>query len=285
MPSFKKQHYLPSVYLKHFAAVGPNAGRNSKVWRFDVKASRLVSVQSQCQADYFYSRNAPQFAEQTFQGMENEYAGIAHKIHDRKNPTEKEYFGLILMMLDLHIRNPVYANRTNSENIHAYNIRLQCVLNDILVDKRKSNPSHADLVAQLKQNWRVRILWTDVDRQLLASDNPALWFTLDESGALHFMILPISPAFCAFAFDNRRLVMNGDGALSDSDGALLNERQVRSASSALYSAMELTTVQQALVKDVWRNRTPVGGFVDDEMWSLNIVRATANGGFSFVQPA
>src|SRR5437868_3168158 len=110
MPEYRRQHYLPAVYLREFSVDPSHIDRDSKVWRFDGKQHSLVPVETQCVDDYFYSRKQAQEAEKMFQNMEGLYAQCVRKIKARQSPTKDEFFGLILMIFDLHIRNEACGN-------------------------------------------------------------------------------------------------------------------------------------------------------------------------------
>ena len=178
MPAHKKQHYLPAVYLMRFSVDKVKPTRRSKIWRCDGARSHLVPVESQCFEDYHYSKANPSQTEQMFQQLEDIYAECIRKIQNRALPTTRDYFGLILMMFDLHIRTKAYGNFTGQEGIVAYRVRLTGLRRELILGKKEGNPSDAEVFAHLKQNWRVRILSSSPDTEFVTSDNPSAWFTL-----------------------------------------------------------------------------------------------------------
>ena len=80
MPPYKREHFLPCVYLKNFSPHGVHATRDSKVWRVDQKRCAFVSVDSQCAGDYLYSKENPKESEHEFQAIEDAYASALAKI-------------------------------------------------------------------------------------------------------------------------------------------------------------------------------------------------------------
>jgi len=271
MPPYTRQHYLPAVYLKQFSQDGANAKRSSLIWRFDEQQSVSTSVQSQCAEDHFYSLRDAQGTEEMFQKMEVIYDKIMQKIWSGKQPTKRDYFGLILMMVDLHCRNVCYANRTKEENVHAYRVRIHCLPQVFLGDVR-ANPSRQQLTEHLQAVWRVRLLKTNKGNELATSDNPAVWFTLRETHVPHFIVMPVSLFHCAVAFDKRFSRVIGND-LTPADQSHLNQLQVQNSWQCLFTPTALSAVQQQCVREMWKRREKPSGYVDEEKWSMNLVRA------------
>ncbi|MFO1501393.1 MAG: DUF4238 domain-containing protein [Verrucomicrobiota bacterium] len=280
MPPFKRQHYLPSVYLKQFSPDGAKAGRKSTVWRLDEKRHTKVTVESQCAESYFYSSGEAQATEEMFGEMEKAYGRIAQKVWTHQNPAVRDYFGLILMMFDLHCRNRSYENQSGEENIYAYRARIQGLRNELLLGA-KENVSDTELLGHLKANWRVRLLETAAD-ELATSDNPSIWFTLNGTSGLHLIVLPITPHHCAVAFDVRHCDVTGN-SLAEADQCLLNQYQVMVCGECLFTSSELSAEQQASVRRTWKKRERPSGMVDMEQWVLNLQRLRAEKQFGFVK--
>src|SRR5277367_5694359 len=120
MPAYKKQHYLPSAYLKYFSVDQRICNRKSSVWRFDGKIQRCVPIESQCFSDYLYSKKEAAEIESKFQSRENNYCQIVDKIRANKEPTGHNFGDLFLSMFDFYLRNAIHKNRTGKEGIDAY---------------------------------------------------------------------------------------------------------------------------------------------------------------------
>jgi hypothetical protein len=268
MPAYRRQHYLPAVYLKQFSADGPNATRTSSIWRLDQQRSVCVSVESQCAKDYFYSLCDPEGTEEMFRGMEAAYGRIAQKIWSGEDSTERDFFGLILMMFDLHCRNVCYANRTQEENVHAYRVRIHC-LRQILMGDTCGTVSDQQFGEHLRTVWRVRLLKATRGDELATCDNPVLWFTFDETADLHLMVMPVTPFYCAVAFDRRFSRAVGSN-LSTTDESHLNNLQVLNCCECLFTLNELTAGEQQSVRDKWKGREKPFGYVDEKQWSASL---------------
>ena len=253
---------------------GCNANRKSHVWRLDDKLSKPVPVETQCVPKYFYSKLDPQGAEETFHEMESAYGVIAKKIWSRTYPSKRDYFGLILMMLDLHCRNVVYENLTAKENLHAYKVRMHC-MRTLMGD---ANAPLSD--PQFFERWKVTLCKTEDPSGLVTSDNPALFFTLDEI-SLHLVTMPVTPSCCAVAYDSR-FIKATDNHLSDEDGSLLNLYQVQNCFECLFTVSELNSEQQAFVRQQWSNRKTPLGCVDEKAWTPNLLPFPDGKTFSFL---
>ena len=274
MPPYTRQHFLPAVYLQQFSVDADRATRTSLVWRFDEERNKPVPVETQCAPKHFYSKLDPKGAEETFHQMETAYGKIAQKIWFQTDPSNRDYFGLILMMLDLHCRNVVYENLTTKENVHAYRVRMHC-MRDLMGD---ANAPLSD--PQFFDHWKVRLLKTDDPSGLVTSDNPALYFTLDEI-KLHLVVMPVTPSCCAVAYDSRFIKATGNH-LNVEDGSLLNLHQVEHCCKCLFTASELSSEQQAFIRRHWNDRTESIGCVDEQAWTPNLLLFPDANKFSFL---
>ena len=279
--AYKRQHYLPAVYLKQFSIDGDGATPNSMIWRLDEQCHKRVPVKSQCAENYFYSASNAQTTEKMFQKLEWVYARIARKIWIHEEPAENDYFGLILMMLDLHCRNRCYANETGEANIHAYHVRIHCLRNELLVGKGSQNVSDTELLSHLRATWQVRLLEPASGNELATCDNPSTWFTLDETSGLHLIVMPVTPRCCAAAFDTRYCHVTG-GRLVSEDEALLNRCQVLVCGECLFTSRELSIEEQASVRRTWKEREKPSGEVDRKQWTVNLQRLHDSNSFRFV---
>ena len=240
----QKQHWLPCVYLKHFS---PDASKRSKskVWRFDGSINRDVPVESQCSDKFFYSIACAKEAEDCFNQIETLYDGCVRKIvaGAAHRPTFQEYFGLILMVFDLHLRNKAQQNLTTQNNLEAYRTRLFLFLRDMFLGRSEGTPDERELKSHLQTHWRVNIIVPSADSEFITSDNPAMIFTTNDRHDCHYALLPITPGHLAVAFDQRFIEIR-PGHTTQADDELLNRNQCRQASSAIYSRTKLDAEQE-----------------------------------------
>jgi hypothetical protein len=282
MPSYKRQHYLPAVYLKQFSPDGHRATRKSMVWRLDEQCHKQVPVKSQCAKDYFYSSCDAKTNEEMFQKMERVYDRIAQKIWNCEKPGEGDYFGLILMMVDIHCRNPFYVNQTGEENIEAYHRRIHCLRNEVLMGTSSEIVTDAELLKRLRERWKVRLLEPARGNELVSCDNPSIWFTIDDSSDLHLMVMPVTPYFCAVAFDTRYCYVEGDRLVRE-DEELLNQFQVLMADACMFTRSVVSIEEQASVRRKWKERERPLGMVDKKQWSVNLYGVGGPNSFRFLK--
>jgi hypothetical protein len=157
MSAYQNQHYLPAAYLKQFAAdKSAKPTRKSQIWRFDGRTSKPVPVEDQCFERWFYSKEDAATIEKAFGASEGCFAECARRIRDGKPPADGQFFGLIGIIFDLHLRNAAQYNLTGKSNLHAYHLRL-CGLKRRLVGGGHE-PTDETFQAHMKSRWRVRVL-------------------------------------------------------------------------------------------------------------------------------
>jgi hypothetical protein len=278
--AYKKQHYLPAAYLKQFSADGIQATRKSKVCRTDAKRCLFVPVESQCAEDYHYSKSSAETVEKFFKSGEDLYAHIAKVARERKVPTTHDYFGLILMMFDLHLRSISYRNRTDQENYQAYLLRLAYLRAEVLTGKKGEIVSDAESMEHLTNFWRVRLLEAPADSELVTSDSPSIWCNWDIVDQPHCVIMPVLPQFCAVAYDER--FSRVDGNLTERDTAKLNVWQVRHCEECIFSLSMPTAQQVSVFQGHMMNRSPRENYTDSKSWNMHRVTLDGEVPFSFL---
>src|SRR5215475_915659 len=119
MPAYKRQHWLPAVYLKNFSHES-ELGRRAFLWRYDGNTMMKVAVESQCEGNFFYSKEQPEATEKRFWQSEAAYENCVKLIREKKPSSAVDYFSLIFTIFDFHARNAIYANNTGKEGVYAY---------------------------------------------------------------------------------------------------------------------------------------------------------------------
>src|SRR5260221_6773668 len=157
MAEYKRQHYLPAVYLKNFSTDQNNPNRRSKIWQFNGQRSILVCVQSQCFENYCYSKREAARTEKMFQELEQTYLQHLIEIRRGRPLDQKTAMMFLMLMFDLHIRNVAYENLTGLEGIHAYQGRF-LGLKSLLLTRHSDNPSDDEIITHLRRHWSLRVL-------------------------------------------------------------------------------------------------------------------------------
>jgi hypothetical protein len=284
MPEYRKQHYLPAVYLREFSVDPTHIDRDSKVWRCDLKIHSLVPVQTQCFGNHFYSKDRAEAVEKMFQNMEGFYGQCVRTIKAGLPPTKDQFFGLVLMIFDLHIRNESYANETGQENLHAYSLRLHALKTQILSGRKKDDLSDDDVARLLQERWHVRILHASEGNDFATSDNPSIWIaSRRQKPTVQLAILPVTPKHLAVAYDKTLVAVVGEQTAAD-DEKLLNLLQCSCANRAIYSFSPLSLEQQGFVREQLARPTKARGMTNQKSWGISLRRLTPGFEFSFIQP-
>src|SRR5579871_1830175 len=281
MPGYKRQHFLPCVYLKNFSSDGVQATRLSKIWRVDAKRSILVTVESQCSGDYLFSKTNAEKSEREFQMIEEGYAAAVAKIWSGGDPTVFEYFALIASVFDLYARNISHENHTGGEGGHAYQLRMMSLLNRLIVGNQANEAlPEAEIYALLKQHWRVRLFKTPPGMEILTSDHPVLCFNWGDGEAIDFLLMPVTPTTCAAVFDKRTTGTSGH-SLTETDGKNLYHALATHAHSCLYTTSAPENVLVESFGILWKERTNPRTIIDAEKWSLDLIVPMKRDAFSF----
>jgi hypothetical protein len=282
VPAYKRQHYLPAVYLKEFSG-DRKPTRNSLIWRYDGSLSRQVPVESQCAEDYFYSKERPAEAEKVFHGMENLYPKFLARVKAKQNPTGYEYFGLILMMLDLHLRGAAYLNETGGEGIAAYRMRFHAFKQQLLLGGLHESPTDDQVAEHLRACWRVRVLESVSGNQFLTSDHPSAWASLfRHRKQLDIVVLPLTPRFTAVAFDKRVVDVTTNCTTAEDEGRL-NRCQVVQALRAVYTSAELDAENRNWVGEIFAKKRQNKGQVNRNSWQATLLDGQHFREFSFLR--
>jgi hypothetical protein len=270
MAEFRRQHYLPAVYLKQFSIDGPTATRKSNIWRYDRKALNYVTVETQCREPYFYSKPRASEVEQMFGKVEGIYGNIAQKIwRCEQSKSLEDYFGLIIFMVDLHVRNPAYANATGGEQIDAYECAVAAWRDHLLCLNERA--SDAECVEMLKNRWGVRIIEAVDGAQLVTSDNPCIWAAGQGQNRMTMMLMPVTPTQLAIAFD-REVHSITKPTMTLEDQVMLNFGQCNQSIEAIYTHFQPTDTDKDNLNHALNNQSFRDGSIGRNEWRMNVFK-------------
>lgn len=280
----QRQHYLPAVYLKQFSIDGVSARRDSFIWRLDRSIHKEVPVETQCHERFFYSATEPVAAEVFFGESEELFGQIAQRVwQGLENRGFRDYFGLLIFMISLHLRNPAYRFDLAMSRLEGYKLLEQHVVHHVFLRGSAAALTDSELLDLLKQNWRVRLLTFPESNlhQLVVSDNPSVWFSTNDSGDVHYIILPVTPHCCAIAFDCSTVEVECR-PLRQSEVEVLNLIQAKSMINALYGPQPFSPQDQKEMPEFLGKRQPPSGWINAEEWKLNVLPHRPS--LSFVWP-
>ena len=238
MPSNKRHHYVPQMYLRYFS----KDGLNLRV--FSIKEKKMVTesapIDRQCYEDYFYSKDVKY--EKTFSDIEGaakpiieniiNYNSIPRKRHFDKSTNIHEYGRLLLFVLLQYSRTLFSVNNLNeTANGVTKNILNQYVKSDKTknispddLEKYKFSIDNAALLSiQNAMNGLVflsdlecKLIINQTKTEFITSDNPVILYNkyynkelfndlISYSGLACkgiSVIFPLTPKYCLIYFDS-----------------------------------------------------------------------------------
>ena len=287
MPAYKDQHWLPSAYLKYFSVEQKDCTRKSLVWRLDGKTERCIPVESQCSANYFYSKEKPAETEEMFQINENAYCHCIDKIRTKRELTDRNPGDLLLAMFDFHLRNAAHKNQIGKEGVEAYSRRVGIFIGQILLGREDEAITTLDVKKHIEAYWRVRIISAPSGHQFVTSDHPSVWRTLGQvlpsfKTKLHLIALPIGPKSIAIGFDRRVVEIVGYDATSK-DAGILNASQIENSEKCLYMAQLLPPEQMTFYQEHLRKKPASQSEIVEEGWKFPWHTLNPDRYFSFMR--
>lgn len=284
MPAYKYQHFVPCGYLKHFSVDEPKASKKSAIFRFNGTQIDQSRVKSECGEDWHYTLDHARERENMFGVLENRYGLILSRLLSNKPLSDKMKRELILMMFELHCRNPAYRNLTGKPNIFTYDTLVHCLR--ILLSNNDEPISREQLQDLLQTVWHVNLLRTSCEPGLITSDNPSLWFTLDvdsrEKKRLHFTLLPVTPSCCAIAWDSRSCQVTRSD-LNKDDQKYLNLYQLGHCTNFIYGPVASSPAELELERLSWNRRKPPSGKVTKKYCDFNFLEYKNGSQLSFLR--
>ena len=287
MPSHKRQHYLPSSYLKYFSDDQSNCGRLSLIWRFDGTHMRRVTVETQCREDYFYSKSNPSETEQIFEYREKAYCHFVDQLRLGQEPSRRDFGDFFLCMFDLNLRNAVYKNRTSSEGMDAYDARLSLFLSQMLVGGNPAECTRQKIKEYIQAFWLMEIISAPDGFDFITSDHPSVFVHCTGPNptvrrALQLMILPIDPKHTAIAFDNRFIWLSQSVA-TPQDVRTINGGQVQNCENCVFISRPLTNEECNSCSTIFTGKRPNNCEINENGWRLVTTYLPSEHHFSFMK--
>ena len=243
----------------------------------------LVPAESQCRKNYFYSKNQASAAETMFQPAEGFWAECVRSIKAGNPSTKAQFFGLILIMFDLHLRNAAYENETGKDNLHAYMLRL-AGLKQLLLGRNETQATDGEVMEHLRKHWRVRLLLASLGNEFITSDNPSVLIAAPGTiPNLQLAVLPVTPAHTAIAYDCQQIEVVGEQT-TPMDEKLLNLLQLSHAERCVYSSVQLNTEQQRFVAERLNRKSKERCKINKTAWEASMRRLEPDAKFSFLRP-
>lgn len=251
---YKKQHWLPVCYLKHFA-IEPSAKRSkAEIYRYGGNSLAKVKIEKECYENFCYSKRYREAVEKSFQISENLYPQIINNMDENEKLTKSHYLGIMKMLFDLHFRNTAFENKTSTERITAYEDAKTTFLSREIVGIQEKDATPEEISRELGENWGVRIV-RPISKYFYSSDHPSLLFSsMDKT--LFFGFLPIKPKLAIVVFNKNhiKIVSNlAEGRTVD----LLNCFQASRSTRFLYTHTQIPESEKYTIEECLNKRLTV----------------------------
>ncbi|MDH3690977.1 MAG: DUF4238 domain-containing protein [Gammaproteobacteria bacterium] len=269
----KRQHFVPCCYLKFFAHSGDWAdGRKTRVYFTNGEISRCVPVEDVGADDFTYSKEFPEF-DNEFHNMERDYPPIVEKILASESLTKKEYFGLVITMIDFNLRNIAYENRSDRERKDVYGAISRSCMEDLFWEAPGRGTSFQENLDWLAENWRIQALETESGEKFITSDNPSTIYCHERFGRPILIYLPIHPDKAVIAFD-RRYIRAVSRKVSDDALSILNGLQVNRCVRHVFSEHDTLAADQQNVnslKELLQREKPSRFATQEGLWQRDYI--------------
>lgn len=281
MAPYKKQHFLPLAYLGHFGRPHDTPLRQRKIWRVSETHAGEVPVGTQCQEDYFYSKDRARLCESYFGGIESVYARQMAAIGRGETLTHEAMFNFFLCAVDFYARGCKFRVSEEKEEFAFYLKRMEIfkkrLISDDLLDARDEARR-----AYLLKEWDFAII-PFPDTAVLTSDSPSIWFSSSSSGdQLRGVLMPLTPRGC-FVGAHRSSYRIIRKAATNDDALVVTRNEIENCVDAVYFSdaldeTEITTIRTQLAK----RAIPVP---ISHGWQFELIDYDKNPNLSFVAPA
>ena len=268
--AYKRQHFVPVVYLRNWSTDPKRRNRRSKIWRYQIDRHTSVEVRAEIEGceEYFYSRFAAEYAERSFHEMENDYGLISDSIISGATAdSPREQLQWLLIATDLFVRNAVHSNETAAENYDAYRQRSIMFMKQL--SGLEETTDMQEICDKLVEEWKIHFLRLNAtpETHLITSDVPC--FPLQLMGPKqHCFYMPVAPSVAIIASKND--VQVDDSRLTEKDVTFLNQAVVVNAQNALYSDTDVAAENGfGRIVDKWRTRTArLSSTWDGRTWDI-----------------
>src|SRR5690606_28094862 len=119
--------------------------------------------------------------EMAFQGIEESYCRCIDKLKAGNSLNSNEVGIILLMMIDLHLRNAAHKNATGQEGIKAYERRNQIFFNELLLCRKDGSATQTEVQECFSRYWNFTIFTSPPKQNFITSDNPSVWLTLKKN--------------------------------------------------------------------------------------------------------
>ena len=268
MPEYKKQHYLPIVYLSQFSRsldVEIESGKR-KIWRIGLTSTNCVPIDKQCQKDYFYSKERARISESYFSEIESKYGDIVNSVISGQKLTKESMFLFFLCAVDLYARSFKFKVDEVEDEFEFYLRRIE-IFKRNLINRDLIRSSDRQLRDYLLNWWDFSLIPFSEGRNILTSDCPSIWLGSQRNeNELKGVLMPITPNYCFVAVHNEYYkIKQIEGSLEDSTVIILNE--IKNSIHSVYfsdkpNEEQIASIQKIMIERQYKSQSSEGWLFD-----------------------
>ncbi|HWA25972.1 MAG TPA: DUF4238 domain-containing protein [Lacunisphaera sp.] len=280
MPAYKSQHFLPKVYLGHFGRPPERKLEHRLVWRVSETQYGEVPVGTQCQKDYFYSKDRASICESYFGEFESVYGLLMGKIGRRESLDQKQLFLFFLCAVDFYARGCKFKVKDKAEEFARYLHRMD-IFKRKLISPELETATDAKRREYILRHWQFAII-PFPETAVLTSDSPAIWLSSSKTvDQLLGVLMPLTPmgVFVGVHRGHDDLIRR---AGTDADAGIITNEEIDNCVDAVYFSdpfeeSEIATIRKRLAK---RERlAPLAN-----AWKFDMIEYDHGPHLSFIKP-
>lgn len=279
MPAYKKQHFLPLAYLGHFARPPEAELRKRRIWRVSEDHAGEVPVGTQCQEDYFYSKERAPVSEGYFGKVEAIYGALMARLGRGETLPQAALFNFFLSSVDFYARGCKFRVKDEQEEFEYYLKRIDIFKRQLLGGGEDA--SETVTRDRVIKEWEFAVIPFPAEG-VLTSDSPAVWFSHSKSGdLLRGVLMPVTPKACFVGVhrDTYRIVAKSG---SGDDAQIVSTNEIANCVNAVYFSDSLSADEIAIVRKLLAKRTVQEP--NRTAWAFELVDYDLNPTLSFIVP-
>ena len=284
MPEYKKQHYLPIVYLSQFARphdLGLEYEKR-KIWRIGLTDTDCVPVRNQCQRDYFYSKGRAKFCETYFSKIESKYGSLVKSVISGQKLTKESMFLFFLCAVDFYARNFRFKVDGEEDEFEFYLKRIEIIKRKI-ISTDLSEASDKELRDNIFDRWDFKLIPFSLKVNILTSDCPSVWLGSQRNeNKLMGVILPITPNYCFVAVHTEYYrIQPTVGSMDDFHS--IEVKEIENSIHSVYYCDKPEDKQIDFIQNEMRERQEISQSI--EGWRFELVDYDENPNLTFIDMA
>lgn len=237
-------------------------------------------MKTQCQEDYFYSKDRASLCESYFGGIESVYAQQMAAIGRGGKLTHQALFNFFLCAVDFYARGCKFRGDDAQEEFAVYLQRMEIFKKHLISAALLDAPDEARR-SYILQEWDFAII-PFPGSAILTSDSPSIWLSSSStSNLLQGVLMPLTPRGC-FVGAHRGSYRIIRQAATDEDAVIVTRNEIENCVDAVYfpdafDESEITLIRSKLAKRTIPTAVSYG-------WQFELIDYDKNPNLSFLVP-